>query len=272
MDYIQIQDLTVFCHHGVTKEENVLGQKFMVSIKLFTDLSKAGKSDDLGDSIDYGEVSHYVNDIMKGKHYKLIETVAEDIATNLLVIYDRVNEVEVEVKKPWAPILLPLDFVSVCIRRKRHRVYISIGSNIEPRRDFIDKGIEELEKDKMINNVKCSPIIETKPYGYEKQDDFLNGAICIDTLYTPEELLDRLHEIENKLGRKREIHWGPRTLDLDILLYDDMIMDGEELTIPHKEMHLREFVLEPMVSIAPYAVHPVFKKSITELYENIKEK
>ena len=116
-----------------------------------------------------------------------------------------------------------------------------------------------------------SDFITTAPYGGVEQDDFLNGALKLRTLLPPEELLDRLHEIEAQANRKRIIHWGPRTLDLDILLYDDLILDTPDLYIPHIEMQKRDFVLEPLAQIAPYARHPVYQRTVSQLLELLKE-
>ncbi len=111
--------------------------------------------------------------------------------------------------------------------------------------------------------------METKPYGDVEQDDFLNGAAEIDTLYEPHELLDKIHETENKGGRERTVKWGPRTIDLDILLYDHQILTDKDLMIPHPEMHKRMFVLKPLESIAPWAEHPVFKETVSVLASKI---
>lgn len=93
---------------------------------------------------------------------------------------------------------------------------------------------------------------------------------CVKTLRTPHELLDRLHEIEQAAHRTREIHWGPRTLDLDILFYDEELLSDDVLTIPHPEIPKRDFVLRPMVQIAPYFVHPVYHKTIMQLWEQLQ--
>jgi dihydroneopterin aldolase/2-amino-4-hydroxy-6-hydroxymethyldihydropteridine diphosphokinase len=97
------------------------------------------------------------------------------------------------------------------------------------------------------------------------QEDFLNGALYMKTLRTPAELLALIASIENELKRVREIHWGPRTIDLDILLYDDQIIQSENLNIPHVEMEKRQFVLEPMAEIAPWLRHPILGKTMKEL-------
>ena len=110
-----------------------------------------------------------------------------------------------------------------------------------------------------------SKLIVTEPYGGVEQDEFLNGACKIQTLLAPWELLDRLHELEKEAGRERLIHWGPRTLDLDILLYDNEIIENDELCIPHVDMQNRRFVLEPMAEIASHKRHPVYGKTMAEM-------
>ena len=103
-----------------------------------------------------------------------------------------------------------------------------------------------------------------------EQDDFLNGVLEGETTLNPYELLDIFNEIESQAGRTRDIHWGPRTLDLDIIFYDDLIIDSESLTIPHKEMHLRDFVLEPMNQIASWVRHPITGKTVEEMVKEGK--
>jgi dihydroneopterin aldolase/2-amino-4-hydroxy-6-hydroxymethyldihydropteridine diphosphokinase len=104
-----------------------------------------------------------------------------------------------------------------------------------------------------------------------EQKNFLNGAIAIETLYTPEELLESLHEIEKAGGRERNVHWGPRTIDLDILLYEDIVMSTDTLTIPHGDMQNRDFVLAPLAQIAPYAMHPILHQSVKQMYREVKK-
>lgn len=271
MDEIRIENLEVYCHHGVRKEENVLGQKFLVSLTLFTDTRKAGCSDDLSFSIDYAEVSHFVERRMKEKDYQLIEAVAEHLAEDILKEFSLVEKIRVELKKPWAPILLPLDTVCVSIERKWTQVYLSAGSNMGDRKAHIERAVEALRQDEKIHDVVVSSLIETEPYGYTEQDRFLNGAVGFRTLYSPEELLDKIHRIEKEGKRERKIHWGPRTIDLDIVLYGSEIIQTENLTVPHREMHLRQFVLQPLAEIAPWAVHPVLNCTISELERKVRK-
>lgn len=118
-DKITISGLEVFANHGVYPEENKLGQKFVVSATLYADLRPAGEGDDLGASIDYGEVCHRIDAFMRSHTYKLIEAAAEGIAADLLAAYDRLLAVRIRIEKPWAPIGLPLESVSVEIERTR---------------------------------------------------------------------------------------------------------------------------------------------------------
>lgn len=270
MDCISIKDLEVFAHHGLLPEETILGQKFLVSTKLFLSTRQAGITDDIKCSIDYGNVCHLIKDIMENNTYKLIEALAEDIADHLLIDFPSVNSVEVEIKKPWAPILVSVDTVSVTITRSWHKVYLSIGSNMGDKKAFLDAAVEKLGKDPYAKNIKVSDYIATAPYGDVEQDDFLNGCVAIETIREPHELLALVNGMENQAGRVRDVHWGPRTLDIDILLYDDMIFSDSVLSIPHIDMCNREFVLQPLNQIAPYVIHPIYKQTISKLLEKLQ--
>ncbi len=270
MDIIRIENLEVFANHGVFEEEVNLGQKFLVSVGLFFDASSAGRTDDLNRSVNYAEVCSDITGWMKTNRCRLIETVAERLASKLLHDRPIVRSVEVTVKKPWAPIGLPLECVSITIERGWHTAYLSIGSNIGDKRKYLLDGIACLKDHDDIRVLDVSEFCETKPYGGVEQDDFLNGAVKLETLLSPPRLLEVLHEAENIAGRERGVHWGPRTLDMDILLYDDLVMSEKDLTIPHCDMENRDFVLRPMKEIAPYAVHPVLGKTMSRLLDELE--
>lgn len=272
MDEIKIENLRVYAHHGVYREENEKGQNFYINAILETDTRKAGILDDLGLSTNYGEVCTFLNRFLKEHTYKLIETVAETAAEALLLHFPLVRRVTLEVRKPEAPIPLPFESVSVKVTRGWHNVYLSCGSNMGDKRKHLEGAVEALRADEKCRVLRVSDWIVTAPYGGVEQDDFLNGAIVAETLYTPKMLLEKIHEIESAHGRERKLHWGPRTLDIDILLYEDCVMDREDLMIPHVDMHNRYFVLRPLVQIAPYEKHPLSGKSVMQMYEECREK
>ncbi len=126
--------------------------------------------------------------------------------------------------------------------------YLSLGSNIGNSKENILKAYEIIESNN-IKIIKKSSFYETDPYGYEDQDVFVNSVIKIETELNPYELLEICHVVEKELKRKRIIHWGPRTIDVDVLLFNDIIMNEEFLIIPHKEMTKRAFVLVPLLEI-----------------------
>lgn len=269
MDKIKIEHLEVFANHGVFPEETKLGQKFLVNAVLYTDIRKAGKTDDLAKSIHYGEVSHFITDFMQKNTYLLIESAAERLAEAMLLEFPRLFGVVLEIKKPWAPIGLPLKYVSVEVKRQWHEVYLSFGSNIGEREAHIRKAISSLEKLRECRVKKVSELLVTEPYGGVEQEEFLNGCLFMETLFTPGELLDELHRIEQEAGRERTVRWGPRTLDLDILFYDKECIETEELVVPHIDMENRYFVLKPLSEIAPNFRHPVLGKTVIQMLEEL---
>jgi len=270
MDKIIIKDLEIFAYHGVLEEEKINGQTFVVSAELFLDLREAGIKDDLSKTVNYAQVCQLINDTVTKEKFDLIEAVAEAVADAILLKFDMIKEVHITISKPMAPIPMTFDTVCVDIVRKKHIAYLGIGSNLGDKEGYLDFAVDQLNKDEYIRVNKVSEYIVTEPYGGVDQDDFLNGCVEIETLYKPMELLSVINDIEQSAGRKRLIHWGPRTLDIDILLYDREIVTEEKLKIPHIEMTKREFVLKPLVEIAPYAVHPGLGKTVLRLYEILK--
>ncbi|MDO5154791.1 MAG: 2-amino-4-hydroxy-6-hydroxymethyldihydropteridine diphosphokinase [Eubacteriales bacterium] len=267
MDCIQIENLELFGYHGVFEEEAFLGQKFIVSAKLFLNTRKAGMTDDLKDSLDYGQVCQKIKKIVETERYMLIERLAEVLAESLLLAFDQIREIELSVKKPWAPVHVHVDTVGVTIKRAWHKAYLSIGSNMGDREGYLDFAIDQLNALSDTKVTNASDYLETEPYGNVEQDKFLNGALEIETLKSPQELLETVLSIEKEAHRERLIHWGPRTLDIDILFYDNLVIREEHLLIPHIEIPKREFVLKPLATIAPYYVHPISGKMIIELLD-----
>lgn len=270
MDKIRLENIEIFANHGVFGEEKSLGQKFVLSLELELNTREAAISNDLTKSVHYGELTHAVEKEFQKESYDLIETASEKVAEYILQNYSLVKGVKVTLKKPWAPIARHLDFVAIEIYRKWHRVFISIGSNIGEKKENIKEAIGKISKLNTTEIIKEATLIETEPWGYEEQDTFVNGMIEIKTLLSPEELMKDLLKIELEMKRERVIKWGPRIIDLDIIMFDDLVTDNELVTIPHPRMEEREFVLEPLAEIAPNVIHPVLKKRVFKLLEEVK--
>ncbi len=272
MDIITIEKLKVYAYHGVFEEEKKDGQVFYVSARLHLDVRKASRNDDLSKTVNYDSVAHLIDETVRSEKYDLIETVAETVATEILLKFPVIRTVDVKISKPEAPIELEFSDVSVEISRSRHTAYLGIGSNLGDRESYLDFAVEQLGKDELISVERVSDYINTEPVGLVEQPDFLNGVVEISTIYSPHQLLHVINDIENEAGRERIVHWGPRTLDIDILLFDDVITADEKLKIPHPEMTNREFVLKPLNQIAPYAYHPIYRKTMEELYARLIKK
>jgi 2-amino-4-hydroxy-6-hydroxymethyldihydropteridine diphosphokinase len=150
------------------------------------------------------------------------------------------------------------------------RVFLSIGSNLGDRLDNLHRAIEMLI-DGGLEIKRVSSFYETRPWGLSGQPNFLNGAVEAQTSLMPMELLNLLKDIEVRLGRTDTVRWGPRCIDIDIIFYDDQKIAEEGLQVPHPLMHKRGFVLRPLAEIAPQFVHPVFKKDIKTLLEDLDE-
>ena len=271
MDKIIVKDLEIYAFHGVNQQEKDLGQKFLVSLELYLDLKEAGESDNLNKTISYATVCSDISKEFEKNKYNLIEKVAEETASFILTKYALVQGVKVLIKKPWAPIGKSLQYAGVEIERFWHKAYIAIGSNLGDKELNLKSSIEKMQLHKAIKVINTSTFVETEPVGYLDQDKFLNGAVEIRTLLTPKQLIKYLLKIELELKRERIIKWGPRTIDLDVLLYDDLITSDEEIIIPHPRMQDRAFVLNPLCEIAPFVVHPLLKKRIVNLLEELLE-
>lgn len=151
------------------------------------------------------------------------------------------------------------------------RVYLGLGSNIGNRVAHLDEAIARMNAHNNITVTHQSSIIETEPYGHVEQDNFMNMCVEIDTDLSPVALLETVLEIEQQMGRVRIIDWGPRNIDIDILIYEDLEINLDDLQIPHAEMHKRLFVLEPLAEIAANVVHPTLGVSIKTLKQQLQD-
>ena len=146
-------------------------------------------------------------------------------------------------------------------------VYLALGTNLGDRLANLRAAIEALPSE--VKVIAESKVYETPPWGYENQPAFLNMAVKCETKLEPESLLKRLKQLEVQLGREQSFRWGPRLIDIDILFYDNLILNSESLIIPHRRLHERAFVLVPLADIASDFIHPVLKKTIKELLASV---
>ncbi|MFS0749629.1 2-amino-4-hydroxy-6-hydroxymethyldihydropteridine diphosphokinase [Oceanobacillus sp. 1P07AA] len=152
-----------------------------------------------------------------------------------------------------------------------NEAYVALGTNIEPRENYINKGLQLLDDHPNITIQKKSSIYETAPVGYAAQSDFLNMVVQVTTSLSANELLDACQRIEEELGRERTIRFGPRTIDLDILTYNQENSTVERLMLPHPRMHERAFVLIPLQEIAPGYTIPVKNKTVDSYINELPE-
>ena len=150
-------------------------------------------------------------------------------------------------------------------------VFLGLGSNLGEREENIQGAIDSIDNITGVRVVLSSSLIETEPVGITDQPEFINAAIKTETSLSPQELFSSLVEIEKSMGRVRTIRWGPRIIDIDILLFGGRIIENDYLIIPHPEMTKRSFVLMPLAEIAPEVIHPVEKRTIKGLLDKLKE-
>lgn len=148
-------------------------------------------------------------------------------------------------------------------------VYLALGSNLGDTKRHVSLAQELLQQ--VLSSAVSAPLYMSKATGYTDQADFLNTVVCGETEMAPLELLKFIQEVESKVGRTPTFHWGPREIDIDIILYDDMTMDKPELTIPHPRYHERDFVLRPLCDLCDDVVDPRSKQSVRTLLETIPD-
>jgi 2-amino-4-hydroxy-6-hydroxymethyldihydropteridine diphosphokinase len=150
------------------------------------------------------------------------------------------------------------------------KIYLALGSNIGERAGNLRAAIEAIKPE--VNTTKCSSVYETPPWGFQDQPQFLNQVIEAETDLPPGKLLDHLKRTEKLLGREKTFKNGPRIIDLDIIFYDEEVLDSPPLIIPHPHMSERAFVLVPLADIAPHFLHPILKESVSELLSKIDQR
>lgn len=263
-DLIEITGIRARGFHGVFPQERRDGQDFVVDVVVEADLSAAGASDDLADTVNYAHVAELVVARIEGAPFDLIERLAAVIADDVLAHEGGrllVDAVTVTVHKPQAPVGVSFGDVTVRVRRQRPAVpvVIALGTNLGDRYATLSFAELELAERVCAGPVIVSDYVETDPVGGPDQPDYLNAVAVGLTRLSPTTVLSRLHAIEAAAGRTREVRWGPRTLDLDLVQYGDptagtdITSGAERLTLPHPRAHERAFVLLPWLDAEPDA-------------------
>ena len=148
-----------------------------------------------------------------------------------------------------------------------HQVYLGLGSNLGNRKNNLEDAVGLIAEFAVIK--KCSSIYETEPWGLKDQPKFLNQVLLVESTLEPNEILSHLKRIEQQMGRKKSVRYGPRLIDLDILFFDELIMNSADLTIPHPRLTERAFVLVPLAEISPQLNHPQYHKTIKTLLQDV---
>lgn len=255
-DRIDITGLLVTTVVGALPHEREMAQPLRIDLSLVVDLRDAGHSDELGDTVHYGLVTDQVAAAVREHKDILLERLADRIA-EIVVGFDRVEAVDLTVTKLRPPIAEQVETTSVRIHRtpadfevrprSAHRAIVALGSNLGDREGYLRHALRGLG-----GIVAQSQVFETDPVGGpEGQGAYLNMVVALDTPLDPFAFMRRCQRIEHEAMRQRVVHWGPRTLDVDVLFYDDVTMSSPELTIPHPRIDERRFVLAPLSEVAP---------------------
>jgi 2-amino-4-hydroxy-6-hydroxymethyldihydropteridine diphosphokinase len=262
MDRIEITGLRVMTLVGVLSHEREFPQPLEFDIILEGDLRDAGASDDLADTAHYGLVTERAATIARESKDALLERLVHRIAEDALT-FDRVEAAEVVVRKLRPPIPEDVQTTAIRVRRTRadlqipprtsHRAILALGSNLGDRVGYLNLAVKELGA----GLISQSQVFETAPVGGPaNQGAYLNMVVAVETSLDPFAMLRRCQRIESLALRQRLVQWGPRTLDVDLLFFDDYAISSPELTIPHPRVGERRFVLTPLAEVAPELCPP----------------
>ena len=256
MDRILIDDLRVLTIIGALPHEREIAQPLRIDLSIGLDLRNAGRSDELNDTVNYGLVCERVVEMARDSKDVLLERLAAKVA-DVVLEFDLVETVDVTVTKLRPPVPESVESTAVVISRSRaeaaapplesHEVIVALGSNLGDRMGYLRFAVGELG-----NVVAMSQVYETEPVGGpQDQGAYLNMVVKVQTSLDPYAFIRRCQRIEANALRQRIVHWGPRTLDVDMLFYDDTRINSELLVVPHPRINERRFVLTPLMEIAP---------------------
>ena len=275
---IIIKNLNLFGYHGVRESEKKDGQNFRFNIEILLNGSSFLDTDNLEDTLNYSQVIKLIIDINSSRRCNLLETLSKIIADSIMEMSSLIEKVSVKIEKTSPPIKGNLESVGVeyVLNRKKMEgreedkfesnkiessdikssgadVYMSLGSNIGNRENNLRKAVDLISSNPNINMLKVSSIYETEPMYFKDQNYFYNivlhARVCGEL--TPFEMIGFLKSIEFGFGRKNDMKYGPRIIDIDLLYYGETIIESDFLTLPHHGIEKRRFVLVPLSEVAP---------------------
>lgn len=246
--------------HGVFEHEKRDGQEFVVDLDVEAWLAPAGVSDDLAQTVNYGELGAAALARIEGEPFDLIEALAEVIAADVLT-HRLVDAVTVTIHKPQAPVGVPFGDVTVAVTRRREPVpvVIALGANLGDLDSILGEAADAVVAEGFLTAARLSEEFESEPVGGPDQPAYRNAVLVGRTRWSAPRVLAALHAVEADFGRVREVRWGPRTLDLDLISWgvpgeaSEWRSDLAELTLPHPRAHERAFVLVPWLEVDPSA-------------------
>lgn len=244
------------------------GQKQPLVINLELELGNWSYPDELIHTVSYDELCQLIRELTQASKFLLLESLAHYLVNELFTRYSQIKHINVKISKPDVCDALDCLIQVEYAQNRQYKIALALGSNLNNPQQQLISGIEFLSE--IVSEIKVAPFYKSSPQGFSEQDDFYNTCISGITTLEPQELLIALKKIEKRMGKSEQFTNGPRIIDLDIILFEDQIVQGLFLQIPHPRMHERDFVLQPLAEIEPNWLHPKLLLSIKELLANLK--
>jgi dihydroneopterin aldolase/2-amino-4-hydroxy-6-hydroxymethyldihydropteridine diphosphokinase len=269
MTQLLIQNMEVFGYHGVSPSETKNGQRFLLSIQAEI-MQNIAQGDAIENTVSYADLYALALSIAENNTFQLLETLAQAIIDAALDKFLDIVAITVNIQKPDAPIVGTFDSVGIAMTKQRSNAYLSLGSNVGDKKKNIDSAVLRLCDTFGVLVLTVSPLYITSPVGYANQDNFLNCCVKLATTLSPHELLNETAKIEQSLKRKRSFSNGPRTIDIDLLVFNSQIIHTPKLTLPHPRILERKFVLVPLLDIYDSDINILFtlRRMLLDLQKN----
>lgn len=243
-------------------------QKQPLVINLELELGNWNYPDELIHTVNYAELCQLIRELTQASKFLLLESLAHYLVDELFTRYSQIKQIKINISKPDVcaaeNCLIQVEYSQA----RAYKIALALGSNLNNPQHQLISAIEFLSE--IVSEIKVAPFYKSSPQGFSEQDDFYNTCISGVTTLEPQELLIALKKIEKRMGKSEQFTNGPRIIDLDIILFDDQVVQGLFLQIPHPRMHERDFVLQPLAEIEPNWRHPKLQLSIKELLANLQ--